>query len=89
MVVHTFDPRTQEAEADGSLWVQKQSKFQDCQGYTEKPSLEKKNNVHSPIWPMCGMYLIEYMCTWVHVCVETGGLTLSVFLCGFLSYFFF
>jgi hypothetical protein len=44
VVADTFNPSTQEAEADGSLWVWGQpglqSKFQDHQGYTEKPYLE-------------------------------------------------
>ena len=46
MVVHTFGPRTQEAEADESLssrpaWS---TEFQDSQGYTEKPCLKKDKN---------------------------------------------
>jgi hypothetical protein len=45
MVVHTFNPSTWEAKAGGSLleWGQPdlQSKFEDSQGHTEKPSLEK------------------------------------------------
>ena len=44
MVVHAFDPSTQEAE-QADLWVQGQpglqSEFQDSQDYTEKPCLEK------------------------------------------------
>jgi hypothetical protein len=43
-VVHAFDPSTREAEA-GDFWVRGQpglqSEFQDSQGYTEKPCLEK------------------------------------------------
>jgi hypothetical protein len=43
----TFDPRTQEAEAEESLWVQGHlglhCEFKDSQGYTEKPCLEKHN----------------------------------------------
>ena len=39
MVVHAFNPSTREAEAGGFLSLQ--SKFQDSQGYTEKPCLEK------------------------------------------------
>ena len=47
VVAHTFNPSTQELEADGYLWVWGQpglqSEFQDSQGnYTEKPCLEKK-----------------------------------------------
>jgi hypothetical protein len=46
MVVHTFNPSTWEAEA-GDFWVRGQprlqSEFQDSQGYTEKPCLEKQN----------------------------------------------
>jgi hypothetical protein len=47
VVVHTFDPSTWEAEAGGLLssrpaWQPVlQSEFQDSQGYTEKPCLEK------------------------------------------------
>jgi hypothetical protein len=44
-VAHTFNPSTWEAEA-GDFWVLGQpglqSEFQDNQGYTEKPCLEKK-----------------------------------------------
>jgi hypothetical protein len=41
MVAHTFNPRAQEAEI-GRVWDHPslQSKFQDSQGYTEKPCLE-------------------------------------------------
>jgi hypothetical protein len=43
VVVPTFNPRTQEAEADESLWIWGQSglqsKFQDSQDYSEKPCL--------------------------------------------------
>jgi len=46
VVAHTFNPRTQGAEAGRALWVQGQpglqSKFQDSQGYTEKPCLKPK-----------------------------------------------
>jgi hypothetical protein len=38
MVAHVFNPSTREAEAGGFL----QSEFQDSQGYTEKPCLEKQ-----------------------------------------------
>jgi hypothetical protein len=45
VVVHAFNPSTQEAEAGGFLssrptWSM--SEFQDSQVYTEKPCLEKK-----------------------------------------------
>jgi hypothetical protein len=45
VVAHAFDPSTWEAEAGGFLssrpaWSQ--SEFQDSQGYTEKPCLEKQ-----------------------------------------------
>jgi hypothetical protein len=47
MMVHTFNPRTWEAEAGESLGVQDQpglpSEFQNSQGYTEKLCLEKQN----------------------------------------------
>jgi len=44
VVAHTFNPSTWEAEAGGFLsWGQPglQSEFQDSQGCTEKPCLEK------------------------------------------------
>jgi hypothetical protein len=37
VVVHAFNPSTREAEAS----LVYKSKFQDSQGYTEKPCLEK------------------------------------------------
>ena len=45
MVVHAFSPSTWEAEA-GRVRGQPglQSEFQDSQGYTEKPCLEKQKN---------------------------------------------
>jgi hypothetical protein len=46
VVVITFNPSTWEEEAGGSLEVQGQPglqrEFQDSQGYTEKPCLEKQ-----------------------------------------------
>ena len=46
MVPHTFNPSTWEAEAGRSLsWRPAWStKFQDSQGYTEKPCLRNNNN---------------------------------------------
>jgi hypothetical protein len=44
MVAHAFNPSTLEAEAGGFLSLQ--SEFQDSQGYTEKPCLEKKNQTN-------------------------------------------
>jgi hypothetical protein len=46
LVAHTFNPSTWEAEAGGFLefeasLVYIQREFQDSQGYTEKPCLEK------------------------------------------------
>jgi hypothetical protein len=45
VVVHTFNPSTGEAEAGGFLSFEAilvyKSEFQDSQGYTEKPCLEK------------------------------------------------
>jgi hypothetical protein len=44
MVVHTFDPSTWETEAGrflSSRPVWSTDEFQDSQGYTEKPCLEK------------------------------------------------
>ena len=47
MVAYTFNPSTRETEAGGALWVWGQpglqSDFQDNQGYTKKPFLEKQN----------------------------------------------
>jgi hypothetical protein len=43
-VAHAFNPKTWEAEAGGSEFEASlglQSEFQDSQGYTEKPRLEK------------------------------------------------
>ena len=45
VVVHTFNPSTREAEVGGFLSSRPaciQSEFQDSQGYTEKPCLEKQ-----------------------------------------------
>jgi hypothetical protein len=46
-MAHAFNPSTQEAEA-GRFLVRGQpglqSEFQDSQGYTEKPCLEKTKN---------------------------------------------
>jgi hypothetical protein len=46
VVAHAFNPSTWEAEARGFFLVHGQpalqSEFQDGQGYTEKPCLEKK-----------------------------------------------
>jgi hypothetical protein len=47
VVVHAFNPSTWEAEAGRFLsrgYPGLQSEFQDSQGYTEKPCLEKTNN---------------------------------------------
>jgi hypothetical protein len=45
MMAHAFNPRTQEAETGGSLWVRGQpglqSEFQDSWSYREKASLRK------------------------------------------------
>jgi hypothetical protein len=46
VVAHVFNPSTREAEAGGLLSLRpawSQSEFQDSQGYTEKPCLEKPN----------------------------------------------
>jgi hypothetical protein len=45
VVAHTFNPSTWEVEAGRFLSLSQpglQSKFQDSQGYTEKPCLENK-----------------------------------------------
>ena len=45
VVAHAFNPSTWEAEAGGLLSLGQpglQSEFQDSQGYTEKPCLQKK-----------------------------------------------
>jgi hypothetical protein len=49
VVVHAFNPSTQEAEADRFLEFEAslpglQSEFQDSQSYTEKPYLKKSKN---------------------------------------------
>ena len=43
VAAHAFNPSTREAEADGFLRLRPAwpTKFQDSQGYTEKPCLEK------------------------------------------------
>ena len=50
MVVYVFNPSTWEADAGVSLFVQSQpglqSKFQNSQGYTEKPCPEKQNKTN-------------------------------------------
>jgi hypothetical protein len=43
VVAHIFNPSTQEAEA-GRGQPGLQSEFQDSQGYTKKPCLEKQTN---------------------------------------------
>jgi hypothetical protein len=46
VVAHAFNPSTREAEAGRFLSLSQpglQSEFQDSQGYTEKPCLEKQN----------------------------------------------
>jgi hypothetical protein len=45
VVVHAFNPTTQEAEAGGFLSLRQpglQNEFKDSQGYTEKPCLKKQ-----------------------------------------------
>jgi hypothetical protein len=48
VAAHTFNPSTREAEAGRFLSSRGQpglqSEFQDSQGYTEKPCLEKQTN---------------------------------------------
>jgi hypothetical protein len=47
VVVHAFNPSTWKAEAGGFLSSSQpglQSEFQDSEGYTEKPCLEKQTN---------------------------------------------
>jgi hypothetical protein len=45
VVVHAFTPSTDRRQRQADLWVEGQpglqSKFQDSQGYTEKPCLRK------------------------------------------------
>jgi hypothetical protein len=46
IVMHSFNPRTQEAEAGKLLWLPASlvyiAKFLDNQGYLERPGLKKK-----------------------------------------------
>ena len=49
MLVHAFNSSTREAEAGGFLSSRQpglQSEFQDSQGYTEKPYLEKQKQTN-------------------------------------------
>jgi hypothetical protein len=47
VMAHAFNPSTWGVEGQADFWVQGQpglqSEFQDSQGYTEKPCLEKTN----------------------------------------------
>jgi hypothetical protein len=45
VVAHAFKPRTWEAEAGGCSRPAWSIEFQDSQGYTEKPCLEKKKKM--------------------------------------------
>ena len=53
VVVHTFNPSARTVEAGGSLSSETQpglhSKFQDSQGYTGIPRLEKQNKQKSSV----------------------------------------
>ena len=55
-MVDSFDLSTQEAEAGESLPVRGQpglqNKFQDSQGYTEKPCLKKTNKKPTALWKL-------------------------------------
>jgi hypothetical protein len=49
VVVQAFNPSPREAEAGGFLSLRPaglKSEFQDSQGYTEKPCLEKQNKTN-------------------------------------------
>jgi hypothetical protein len=49
VLVHAFNSSTREVEADGFLSSRQpglQSEFQDSQGYTEKPYLEKQKQTN-------------------------------------------
>jgi hypothetical protein len=52
MVVHAFNPSTQEAKTGESLWIWGQpglqSEFQDSQGYTACPKIPKQTNNPPP-----------------------------------------
>jgi hypothetical protein len=53
VVAQAFNPGTREAEAGRSLSLGQpglQSEFQDSQGYTEKPCLEKKKKRLTRVW---------------------------------------
>jgi hypothetical protein len=74
VVAHAFNPSTWEAEAGGSLLVQGQpslqSEFQDSQGYTEKPCLDKPKTNKQKIMCMSVFFLHVYLCT---RCVSGAG----------------
>lgn len=53
-MAHVFKPSTQESEAGGLGQSGPQSEFQDSQGYTEKPCLEKQQQ------KMCCAVLLQY-----------------------------
>lgn len=55
-VVHTFNPSTWDAGAGESLEARE---FQDCQGYKEKPCLEKLNALILIISKPCPSYLLR------------------------------
>jgi hypothetical protein len=52
LVVHAFNPSTQEVEAEAGQ-PGLQSEFQDSQGYTEKPCLKKPKNTDLNSWNLC------------------------------------
>ena len=60
--MHTFNPSTWKAEA-ADFWVRGQpglqSEFQDNQGYTEKPCLEKPNQTKQTKMELKGLGLFH------------------------------
>ena len=67
VMVHTFNPRTQETKASVSLWVQRQagiySEFQDSQRYNVRPCLKNRfvyNSDTERLWWLQIIHLNTY-----------------------------
>jgi hypothetical protein len=73
VVAHAFNPSTWEAEAGGFLSRGQpglQSEFQDSQGYTEKPCLEKPKTKTKQKKSSAGFWLVvsqfpSLVCSWI------------------------